>query len=97
MFEEDLDCFFDTDDFADEISIETQTGTVLTVGIFDNPSDAIEIYNTAIESVLPVVRVKTSSIEAVKVKDTLTHKSISYRIERIETGGTGISFLYLGK
>lgn len=97
-FTEDLDEFFDTDEFADAITITKEDMSVVNLnGIFDNPSDEINVYNTAIETVLPVVRVKTSDISGIKVKNTLTHNTIDYSIERIETGGTGVSFLHLGK
>lgn len=98
-FAEDLDVYFDTTDgFADTVKITLNDSSEIEIpGIFDNPSEAFDIYNVAIETVMPVVRVKTSDIANVRTGNTLERNSVIYTIEKIETGGTGISFLHLGK
>lgn len=95
-FTENLDQFFDTDDFAVSAVI-TKTGgaTVNVPVIFNTPSQSVEIYDTAIETDAPFCQVQTSKIPGVKKGNTITVEAKSYTIEKISNDGSGVSTLFL--
>lgn len=96
MFSENLNQFFETDDFAVDAVINYGNNLTRNVKvIFETPSQSVEIYDTSIEADAPRLSCKTSDLNLVKRNDTVTVQTKTYRIERINHDGTGISFLYL--
>lgn len=96
MFSENLNQFFETNDFAVDAVINYGSNQTRDLKvIFETPSQSVEIYDTAIEADAPRLSCKTSDLSQVKQYDTVTVQSNTYKIERISHDGTGISFLYL--
>ena len=96
MFSENLNQFFETDDFAVDAVINFGSNQTRNVKvIFETPSQSVEIYDTSIEADAPRLSCKTSDLVSVKGNDTVTVQTKTYTIERIGHDGTGISFLYL--
>ena len=96
-FTEDLDLFFDDDDFAVSAVINTTPQRTIKA-IFSTPTDSVALYEQAIEAPAPFLHCKTSDVSGVrsgKGANTATVAGTSYKIERIEHDGTGTSRLYL--
>ena len=93
---ENLDQFFDTDDFAvDAVITLTNSSTVAVKVIFNTPSQSVQIYNTDIEFDKPFCEIKTSDLNGVKRGNAILINSVNYKIEKIVDDGTGVSTLYL--
>ena len=96
MFSENLNQFFEINDFAIDAVINYGTNQTRNVKvIFETPSQSVEIYNTSIEADAPRLSCKTSELNGVKTGNTVTAQSVTYKIIQISHDGTGISFLYL--
>jgi hypothetical protein len=96
-FTEDLSLFFDvTKGFAVPAvftrgEVEIATASV----IFNDPSQAAEIYGTPIEAAAPFLQAPTASLVALKRGDTATVNDATYRVEIIRPDGTGVSNVFL--
>jgi hypothetical protein len=96
VFSENLNQFFETNDFAVDAVINYGSNQTRDLKvIFETPSQSVEIYDTSIEADAPRLSCKTSDLNQVKQYDTVTLQNSTYKIERINHDGTGISFLYL--
>ena len=98
-FTEDLNQFFDTDDFAVEAVINMPLAATRNVKvIFNTPSQSVQIYDTSIQYDAPNCQIKTSDLSGVKQnRDTILINAVTYKIELIIHDGTGISTLQLQK
>lgn len=90
--------FFDTDEFADSVTI-TISGSASTIkGIFDNEMTTIDVGdNAGITANQPKVTVKTSDITNADFGDPVVINSVNYTVNNILKDGTGISELYLSE
>ena len=90
--------FFDTDEFADSVTI-TIGGSASTIkGIFDNEMTTIDVGdNAGITANQPKVTVKTSDITNADFGDPVVINSVNYTVNNILKDGTGISELYLSE
>lgn len=92
----DLDDCFLTSDFAQNAVFTISVGNTLTVaGYFNAGSDAVEQYGMQIEAVGPTFQCKTASISTVVRGMSVTVNSATYKVERIQKVGTGVSVCYL--
>tara|TARA_R100000656_G_scaffold96690_1_gene70184 strand:+ start:473 stop:781 length:309 start_codon:yes stop_codon:yes gene_type:complete len=90
--------FFDTDEFADSVTI-TIGGSASTIkGIFDNEMTTIDVGdNAGISANQPKVTVKTSDISGADFGDPVSINSVSYTVNNVLKDGTGITELYLSE
>ena len=90
--------FFDTDEFADSVTI-TIGGSASTIkGIFDNEMTTIDVGdNAGLTANQPKVTVKTSDITNADFGDPVVINSVNYTVNNILKDGTGISELYLSE
>lgn len=90
--EDDLDVFFDTDDFA----VSATSGTLTFPVLFDNESEIYDSYTGQVVTTSPVMRCKTSDIATLKKGDTVTIGGVSYKIiTPPKPDGTGITLFGL--
>jgi len=83
----DLDTFFNTDEFAVNATINSETVN----GVFDNEYiEDIEVSGTS-----PVFTCKTSDVNDVSQDDPVTIDGTGYHVVSIEPDGTGITKLVL--
>ena len=90
--------FFDTDEFADSVTI-TIGGSASTIkGIFDNEMTTIDVGDNAVISAnQPKVTVKTSDISGADFGDPVTINSVSYTVNNVLKDGTGVTELFLSE
>jgi hypothetical protein len=95
-FTEDMDPFFNGNDFALEavITLNDNSTRKLNV-IFDEATDRVDLYDQNIEANVPTVTCKTSDLTGVKTRKQLTVSGKTFSIERIAHDGTGVSTIYL--
>lgn len=93
-FTENLNQFFDTDDFAVSAVINTNPSRTINV-IFETPTEETEIYNTAIESNAPFLQCKTSDLSGVSRTNTVAIAGTVYKIGLIRHSGSGTSLVFL--
>ncbi len=88
--------FFDTDEFADSITI-TIGGTQTTIkGIFDNEMTTIDVGdNAGLTANQPKITVKTSDVTNADFGDPVVINSVSYTVNNVLKDGTGITELFL--
>jgi hypothetical protein len=98
-FTEDLSQFFEEDDFAVQSVIKTAAGeTVRTISvIFNTPTQEVAVFDTGVESNLPLVQCLTSDLDGVTKSHTMAINAVDYRISDREDDGTGISTVQLRK
>ena len=96
-FTEDLDQFFDTDDFAVPCSIDTTPPRSIDV-IFSRPTESVSMYEAQVEAPAPFLLCKTGDLAGVRSGrsgNSATIDAVAYKIERIEHEGAGTSRVYL--
>lgn len=96
-FNEDLDAFFSTDDFAVTATWTPDGGdpSVIT-GIFDNEYiEGVGDGEVDFEATHPMFLVKTADVPDVAQGDQLSVNSTSYRIVNVQPDGTGLTLLIL--
>ena len=88
--------FFDTDEFADSITI-TIGGSATTIkGIFDNEMTTIDVGdNAGLTANQPKITVKTSDVTNADFGDPVVINSVSYTVNNVLKDGTGITELFL--
>lgn len=91
MLAEDLDTFFDTDEFA---VMATLAGVTVS-GIFDNEYDAAAIAVGDIAGSIPAFTLRTDKVPARVVGKLLVLNSKTYKVVEHRPDGTGISVLRL--
>jgi hypothetical protein len=94
-FTENLQQFFETEDFAIGVTFVLASGATRQIkAIFDTPSQSVELYETAIEAGVPKLICATSETSGLERAST-TINGVAYKIARIAHDGTGVSVLYL--
>ena len=90
--------FFDTDEFADSITI-TIGGSASTIkGIFDNEMTTIDVGdNAGLTANQPKVTVKTSDITNADFGDPVVINSTNYTVNNVLKDGTGITEIFLSE
>lgn len=95
-FDEDIDAFFDTDDFAVAATYTPSGGSASTVnGIFDDEYFDEVGGPVGIEGSQPKFMCKLEDVSAVSQGDALSVGGITYQIVNVQKDGTGIVVLVL--
>lgn len=98
---DDLDTFINDKEFATVVSYNSPLDSVVSKEIKGIFTDAVEVSGPdsemMIQSIAPVIRVKTLDIPNLKVRpgDWVTINSINYLIKEDRPDGTGITDLIL--
>lgn len=92
-FDEDLDIFFNEDEFAVSVECNSETFSA----IFDSPTNNTESFDASIEAGHPVIRCKTADLTTAnaKRKDEITVDGTDYAIAAIRHEGQGTSIVWL--
>lgn len=89
----DLDAIFDS---TAEFPVEVIFDSSITVnGIFTGATDETTSFGIAVEAQAPTLMCRTSEITAVRPRMTAEVGGTTYKVERIERVGTGVSTVYL--
>lgn len=90
--------FFDSNDFADSITI-TIGGSASTIkGIFDNEMTTIDVGdNAGITANQPKITVKTSDVANADFGDPVVINSTNYTVNNVLKDGTGITEIFLSE
>ena len=90
--------FFDSNEFADSITI-TIGGSASTIkGIFDNEMTTIDVGdNAGITANQPKITVKTSDVANADFGDPVVINSTNYTVNNVLKDGTGITELFLSE
>ena len=90
--------FFDTDEFADSVTI-TIGGSASTIkGIFDNEMTTIDVGdNAGLTANQPKITVKTSDITNADFGDPVVINSTNYTVNNVLKDGTGITEIFLSE
>ena len=98
----DIDVFF-SDDFAEDV-VWTDVAVLPAISvahtisaIFDLPSQVQNIGNTGIIIQDITATVKTADVTGISTSDTITVRSVVYKIREILDDGTGITKLILAE
>jgi hypothetical protein len=83
--------FFDTDEFAVEITYNSAT----IKGIFDNTFTQDDQGAVQVDTKNPQVLVKSSDVTGLAHGDTMTVNSIAYKVRSIQPDGTGVTNVLL--
>ena len=89
----DLDIFFDDDEFATEITFNSET----ILGIFDNEFAVAVEGEMGIESTAPQVLVKDADITGAAHGQIMTIDGTDYKIIAIQPDGTGTTVVLLSE
>ena len=92
-FTEDLDIFFNRDEFAVEGAVNGSTFNC----IFDTPTQSFEGFDVSVENEHPFIHCKTSDLTmaGAKRKDPMTIDGADYLIAAIRREGQGTSIVWL--
>ena len=95
-FNENINAFFDTDDFAVAATFTPDGGSPSTVnGIFDDEYFDEVGGSVGIEGSQPRFTCKLDDLAAVEQGDALTVSGVAYEIVNVQKDGTGIVVLVL--
>lgn len=97
FYEEDVDEFFDDDEFAEEaqyLPLGSTDDPVPIDVIFDAPG-TIVLDGVGIESVAPRATCKLADVQDARHGDTLTVRGVSYVVQGYDPDGTGVVVLKL--
>ncbi|PCJ17482.1 MAG: hypothetical protein COB02_13765 [Candidatus Cloacimonadota bacterium] len=95
---EDLNDFFDIDDFAKTVSYTKQGQSAISIKvIFDKSYFEIDQGQVGIESNQASIDVKSSDIPSIRHEDSFVIDSITYLVRGIHPDGTGLTTLILEK
>ena len=90
--------FFDTDEFADSVTITIGGSASTIIGIFDNEMTTIDVGdNAGLTANQPKVTVKTSDITNADFGDPVVINSTNYTVNNVLKDGTGITELFLSE
>tara|TARA_B110000459_G_C16482320_1_gene434910 strand:- start:233 stop:541 length:309 start_codon:yes stop_codon:yes gene_type:complete len=90
--------FFDTDEFANSITITIGGSQTTIKGIFDNEQTQIDIGdNAGITANQPKITVKTSDITGADFGDPVVINTVNYTVNNIIKDGTGVAELFLSE
>ncbi len=87
----DLDIFFNDDEFAIEVTYNLVTFN----GIYDNAFIEDQQGQIQIETLEPQIMVKTSDVTGLTHGETMTVNSVAYKVKEIQPDGTGITRILL--
>jgi hypothetical protein len=92
-FDEDLDIFFELDEFAVEVECNATTFNA----IFDKPTMNTESFDASIEAEHSRIQCKTADLTTAnaKRKDAITVDGNNYTIAQIRQEGQGTSIVWL--
>jgi hypothetical protein len=92
-FTEDLDIFFNEDDFAVSVTLNGDTFSA----ILDTPTDGYEYGDASVEADHKVIRCKTADLVAANIarRDTITVDGDSYKVANYRHEGQGTSIVWL--
>jgi hypothetical protein len=93
-FTEDLDNFFDLDDFAVDCEINTNPRRTIKV-ILSTPSEEVTEYEQAVEAGGKFIKCKSADIVGVRDGNLATIDGTVYKIRTKTDEGAGTSRLYL--
>ncbi|HRJ90431.1 MAG TPA: hypothetical protein PLX39_17275 [Pyrinomonadaceae bacterium] len=93
-FTENLDDFFDLDDFAVECEINTSPRRTISV-LMSTPTEEVTLYEGAVEAGAKFFKAKTADIDGVRDGHKATIGGTVYTIRTIAEDGHGTSRLYL--
>ena len=97
-FTEDLSQFFDQDDFAVAAIVKTGATVIRTINvIFNNPVQGVNVFDASVETNVPHAICQTADLADVRHGYTMTIDSVVYPIVQINSDGTGMSVMELGK
>lgn len=90
--------FFNSDEFADTITI-TIGGTQTSIkGIFDNEMTTIDVGdNAGLTANQPKITVKTSDVTNADFGDPVVINSVNYTVNNVLKDGTGITEIFLSE
>lgn len=95
-FDENIDAFFDTDDFAVAATYTPSGGSASTVnGIFDDEYFDEVGGSVGIEGSQPRFMCNLEDVSAVSQGDALSVGGITYQIVNVQKDGTGVVILVL--
>lgn len=95
---EDLDVFFQDEDFASSATYTPDGGSASTIsGIFDDEYVEVDGQNVGIASNMPVFQCKTSDVISASDGDALVVNAVNYTIRVVKHDGTGMTILMLEK
>jgi len=95
-FAEDLDQFFDDDDFAVEAVFTRGADTIATcLVIFDVPTEFVEMGEVSVSADRPFCYAKSADVADVKRGDTCTIDSVDYTVTLPKPDGTGVTRIEL--
>lgn len=96
MFTENLNDFFDEEEFAVSAVVTLPDSSTRSIKvIFDQATERVDLYSQNIEANIPTCMAKTSDLSGVKTKRQIVVDGKTFLIERISHDGTGISTIYL--
>ena len=92
------DIFFNSDEFADTITI-TIGGTQTSIkGICDNEMTTIDVGdNAGLTANQPIITVKTSDVTNADFGDPVVINSVNYTVNNVLKDGTGITEIFLSE
>ncbi len=93
--DDDLTAIFASGDFDVEAVFTVTAGTVTVRGFFTDASQQVNVLTQEVEAVLPSFTTKTSGIDTVKRGNTVVIDGDTYKVERKEVIGTGVSLVHL--
>ena len=90
--------FFDSDEFADSITITIGSSATTIKGIFDNEMTTIDVGdNAGITANQPKITVKTSDVTNADFGDPVVINSTNYTVNNVLKDGTGITEIFLSE
>lgn len=95
-FTEDLEDFFDLDEFGTEAVFTTAPSvTKSIVVIFNDPTQPVEMYDTQIEAEAAFLHCKASDLNGIRRGNPVTVEGNNYTVNRITRDGTGTAMIFL--
>jgi hypothetical protein len=89
----DLDIFFNSEEFAVDVTYNAAT----IQGIFDAEFSSAVEGEMGVESTVPQVLLKTSDVPSVAHNETMTINSVVYKVIGIQPDGTGMTLILLSE
>ena len=90
--------FFDSNEFADSITINIGGSASTIKGIFDNEMTTIDVGdNAGITANQPKITVKTSDVANADFGDPVVINSTNYTVNNVLKDGTGITEIFLSE
>lgn len=88
-FNEDLDEFFDTDDFGVTATYTPTVGSpVSVIGIFRDEYVQMDVGSVGIEAVMPTFTCPLARLPNAKQGETITYNAVVYTIRNVQRDGT---------